>query len=352
MPYVRLVHALPGAANVDIYINKVKVVSNLAYSEVTAYLCLETKSTRQRVVVMPVGGDTAIVKATVASPTEYTTVVICMNGEEVTVQAYTDDNKVDKQGVAVLRLIHLVNGAPNVNMIINSSVLLEDVAHLSAKRRKLGLGLPSYSASVVLNIPGGATIYGPETISPANQTVHTLFLMGTMDDVTGIFVLDNNAINDKFATDFNLQSYMGTWNVIAEIPQSYLPPGTAHQDAVYTHLHNHIKIFNTAYNSENVPISSITGVGVVPNPDYPAALRIVYEGITPVSEGPNYLVHKYYKSATDGYAYVGSSNRASYYLLSRSTCVPDRTYDRFIYIGSKLGYNTSKVVRYDSPQTK
>lgn len=350
MVSLRLVHAIPDAPNVDVYVDKTKLVTNIAFSEVTAYLQLNYCQSRYRITVLITGTTEVVVKDTILISSEYTSVVVCMDGEDAIIKTYVDDRELDRAGVAMIRLIHLVNGAPSVNMVVNNNVFIEDVSHLDAKRRKIGLGLYFYTASVVLNLLDGATIVGPIVITPMNRTIHTLFVMGTAENTKGVFVLDSDSINDVFASNFNLQSYMGDWNLIAEIPQPYIPPGTAHQHATYTLLHDEVKVFNQSFDADGALIASILGKGEVPNPLYPAALRVSFDVVPPFgvpSDEPNYLVHKYDKDLVDGYAYVGSGNRASYYLLSRSKHVLPRVYDYFIYMGSQLGYNTSKIVRYD-----
>ena len=341
MAQLRFIHAESNSPNVDIYIDGRLTVSNLSFSEISAYLNISSR--RVGLAIFSAGTKSVVLEDIAHFRHKFTTVAIS-GGKLV---AYRDDHSVAQNGHASIRLIHLVDGAGAVNLKIDEKVVASGIRYSGSDSTTLKLGKFFHTVSVSL---GGGVIVGPLIITPGNRTAHTLFVVGDPSGkIEGVVTNDNGKNHDLLADNFNVQNFMNRWVLHAEIPQPYI--GTSEcklQTADYTLLSDGVKVFNRCLDGNKAVVRSITGKAVVPNPLYPAALRVSFPDTpsfgTP-SDDANYLVHVV-NYGLNGNAFIGSPNRSSYYLLSRRSRISTLLYNNFISTGKQLGYDTSKIVKY------
>lgn len=349
MPHFRLVHAVSSAPSVDIRINGKKLISNLSYTEITSYL--PTSEHKVTVDVYPFDSGNLLYTRRISLHAEYSTLVVTTADSKLRVQGYKDTHYVKDEGYALIRLIHLAQGAPPVNLNIDGKSFLPKVSYLESKESLLRLGNFFNTAEVKLDLLGGATVVGPAVITPGNKTVHTLFLFGagSIESITHKLVNDNGPIHDKLVEPFDTVAYMNGWFLGAEIPQPYSGGRCAQQSAVYTPLEDGVKVFNRCYDEAGKVIESVTGKAVVVNPEQPAALRVSFPNTpefgTP-NDNANYLVVEFDKHPRHGFAFVYSPNRASCYLLLRERKLSDTLYQSFVKRARHSGFEADKIVRY------
>jgi apolipoprotein D and lipocalin family protein len=345
MTNLRFIHAVQGAPSVDVYVDGHKTVQNLSYSEVTAYFPKFTRGSLINVNVVVAGTQDVVLSEEIRVNTFDENVTISVSGGLAFKTTFSShvDNMEAENGYGRLNIVHLSADAPGIDFLVGKDVLARNVKYLSSKNNLLKLGEFFHLARV--NISGGnVTVVGPLRISPGSRSSHTLFVIG-ITNIQGVLVRNNTELKEPLAENFSAEKYMGKWNLIAEIPQPYNRGGCANQVAIYTLLNDRIKVYNQCIDKNGIVVNDVTGKAIVPNVDYPAALKVSFplgEEFGVESDDANYLVHMV-DNSSDGYAIVGSPNRASYYLLAREKKVQKVVYCRFLSYGRKWGYQVDKV---------
>lgn len=148
-------------------------------------------------------------------------------------------------------------------------------------------------------------------------------------------------MSQKIKKDFDPRRYTGRWYQIADIPQPYAQ-GCVYQTADYDlYDSSNVKVYNQCFNKNRFFVRDITGNAYIPNPDKPAALIVSFPNV-PVPEEPNYLVLK-----TDycTYSLVGSSDKKTLYILSRTEKMNIDIYNMLVKKAHRMGYKTNDLVR-------
>jgi hypothetical protein len=113
---VRFIHAVPGAAGVEVFASDTKVFNNVAYKSVTPYK--ELPDTRQTFRVRPAGQDSAQPLAEnsegLSGGKHYTVVAMADTNLKPTLYVYNDNLTVPSSGKASVRVI---NASPDVGEV-------------------------------------------------------------------------------------------------------------------------------------------------------------------------------------------------------------------------------------------
>ena len=145
-------------------------------------------------------------------------------------------------------------------------------------------------------------------------------------------------LTETFEQDFNLEEYIGTWYEIARLPTWYqlrCERSVAH----YTKCDGKYKIKNECFLGDKCT-NTVEGCIEQPDECVPAALLVSFGGY-PKSDYPNYIVHKTdYKT----YAIVGSFNRTSLFILSRSPTMDKALFAEICVFCKGIGYPTEKLI--------
>jgi len=154
---------------------------------------------------------------------------------------------------------------------------------------------------------------------------------------------------EKLQPMFNPGAYTGKWYQIARIPQPF-EQGCMKATAEYEIVdESTVSVLNICYTENYTPIREARGTAKIIYPNYPAALYVSFPNF-PIYDNsklsnrlvPNYLVHR-----TDycKYSVVGSPDRKSLWILSRTPEMDPVLYSRLICFAASLGYNTKQVVK-------
>ncbi len=451
---IRFLHNVAGAPAVDIYIGNQRLVENLEYKEVTAYLDVPVNKFLLTVRVANTGNAILQRKLRLRGGPHTAGVTGVTSRNNFSAYLYKDNNTVPRQGFLHLRFIHLAAGVPAVDVYAGVNRIFSNVPFGST-------GNPTYLpirligdsfTNIFVKTAGSSNVLaGPFNFRLSSGTVHSVFASGllgsTQFPLTAVVARDNTGINEMLQSDFRPQEYMGTWYQIASIPQPY-QAGCDRSRAEYTLLNQAIKVVNTCFrlgrgcnngdgngdwnrnwnrnidgngdgipdgyqngdwngdwNGDGIPdnnqdlvagnnnggflspngnvnpdnvdflvnnvnrrgnifndftgdnfedaieegrnylgrrISSITGTAVAPNPLYPAALKVDFPVQSSAGDVElNYLIHR-----TDymSYAVVGSPDRSSLYILSRTPRMSRSRYETLVQFAASLGYDISKLV--------
>ncbi|WP_084186242.1 DUF4397 domain-containing protein [Haladaptatus litoreus] len=139
---VRIVHAIPGAPNVDVFVDGDRVLQDVAYTDVSDYLELQPGEYTFAVAPTGEGQGNAIIEqqATLEAGTAYT---VAAGGTPDDAQAFLfqDQNEPPTGDQVRLRAVHLSPDAPAVDIAADGDVLVE--------------GLEFGNASDYVEVPAG-----------------------------------------------------------------------------------------------------------------------------------------------------------------------------------------------------
>nr|WP_314463072.1 DUF4397 domain-containing protein [uncultured Clostridium sp.] len=159
--YLRVMHTVPNAPNVDIYVDDEMIIDNLAYGDFTDYLPVQEGTYRVSLYVtgtqdapiienmLPVERDVMLTVAAVGTP------------DNIGLLSITDANGEIIEGKAMVRFIHLSPDAPAVDITLpDGTVIFPNVAfkqvtpYIPADPMNLTLQVrPAGSTDIVLEIP-------------------------------------------------------------------------------------------------------------------------------------------------------------------------------------------------------
>ncbi|MDP4171687.1 MAG: DUF4397 domain-containing protein [Bacillota bacterium] len=129
---IRLIHAAPQAANVDVYVNENKIVKNFSFKQISSYFTLPPG--KYQIDVYPEGNMTEAViskKIEAVDGKSYTLAVI--EGEKhLRLISYLNEAMVPHNETKI-RFIHLSPDAPAVDIAVpNGDVVFENVSYKQA----------------------------------------------------------------------------------------------------------------------------------------------------------------------------------------------------------------------------
>lgn len=205
--YIKFLHNVFGAPNVDIYVNKSSkpIVSNLQYQQFTGYLNFSSNNLTFTVKVA--GTNTVLVTQQVA-PEDckyYTAIVVgdVTNLKTIQVLVFDDENNRPKCHTAEVRFIHGCFGAPAVDVYVGTAKAFSNVkfgetgtpeyAPLPLDNATVGTCTYFYKFSV--NVAGTTkTVVGPLPVNLSNRGRYTIVASGSPkegDAITAVITQDN-----------------------------------------------------------------------------------------------------------------------------------------------------------------
>jgi apolipoprotein D and lipocalin family protein len=355
--FVRFLHNIEGAPSINVLINDIFVARNLIYKDFTAYLPITTG--KNYITVKTVDGDTVIIQKKMKIESEKTFLIGGSIAEisNIKLFAYNDDLNCPKPGYSHLRFIHGVFGAPNVDLYIQrawestQTLFFSDVSYGNTGKpayKPFNLIPPQESSfpqpiwtTLTVKLAGTETVVMSLNTFLVSGGIYSFVASGSSN--LSILQSDDNTPCDVYQKDFDVVKYMGKWYQIASIPQFY-ETNCPRQTAEYTLLSDNVTVFNTCYDEEWNINSTIRGAAFILNPCNPAGLRVVFPNFPnstqPVYTGVNYIVHK-----TDyiDYALIGSPTRTTLYILSRTSKMSQKKYNKLKSYAKSLGYDTSML---------
>ena len=176
--YVRVLHAVPDAPNVDVYVNGNKVLSNIAFKDISEFLPLPAG--KYHIDVYPAGTSVSTViskKVTVEAGKIYTLAAVG-RGNKLQLLPYVTDPFVPANETKV-RFIHLSPDAPAVDIAVQKGdVIFPDV---SFKQATDYLGLTPMTVNLEVRAEGtkNAVLTVPNVTLKPNQS-YTIFAVGLL----------------------------------------------------------------------------------------------------------------------------------------------------------------------------
>jgi hypothetical protein len=181
----RLVHAVPGPLIVDVLLDGVLVYDDVAYKDVTPYT--EAAAGWHTVTARTVFGD--LTQTVYLTGGLDATVIGVGGGQDITVTALLDDNRVENANK--LRLVHLSADTPAMDVTLTGTLGVVGVEALPYKEASAYLGGLGPGV-VTLSVRAGEVDVPlhPPTMTLEEHAVHTLFLMGQQAYLEGVPSVD------------------------------------------------------------------------------------------------------------------------------------------------------------------
>ncbi|MDD3394262.1 MAG: DUF4397 domain-containing protein [Anaerotignum sp.] len=122
--YVRVIHTVPDAPNVDIYANDKRIVSNLAFGKYTDYLSVPEGDYKISLYVAGTKDSPVLTDMLTVDKNSKTTVAAVGNLKDIELRAIIDANQAKKAGKAMIRFLHLSPNAPAVDITLPDGTVI------------------------------------------------------------------------------------------------------------------------------------------------------------------------------------------------------------------------------------
>ena len=181
--YVRVLHAIKGAGNVDVYVDGGKKIESVAFGTLSDYLTLPSGA--RTFVIKKAGTDETLaeVKKTATRDKSYVLAAVMMEGKPDFMWKNEVTGKL-KEDKAALRLYHLVPGAPVVQ-ITTPSERGENKTRSLAKDLEFGknrlASINGGTASIQVRVDDKLLKEAPATVE--NNKRYAAFVIGDKDNI-------------------------------------------------------------------------------------------------------------------------------------------------------------------------
>ncbi len=129
MGYVRVIHTVPDAPEVDVYANDKLIISDLAYGDYTDYLSIPEGTYKISLYVAGTKNSPVLANMLTVNKNSILTVAAVGTLSDIGLLAITDANKSRKTEKAMIRFIHLSPNAPAVDITLpNGTVIFSNVS--------------------------------------------------------------------------------------------------------------------------------------------------------------------------------------------------------------------------------
>ena len=183
---LRAVHASPDAPNVDILVDDVIVINDVAFMEFLDYT--EVPFGDRNIKVNATGTAISVINVTppLAAGTDYTVLAVNFSAS-IEPLLLTDDNTSPTPGNARVRVVHASPDAPNVDILVDDVVVLTNVAF---KQFSDYLEVPAGARNIKVNATGTAATVIDETPTLVDGSVYTVVALNDLANIEALLLLD------------------------------------------------------------------------------------------------------------------------------------------------------------------
>lgn len=190
--YVRVMHAVPDAPNVDIYANDNLIIDNLSYGEYTDYLMVPEGTYRISVSVAGTEDSPILANMVTVNNNAILTVAAVGTLSDIGLLGITDVNEEGDQDKAMIRFLHLSPDAPAVDITLpDGTVIFSNVSFRH---------ITSYTEVTPMNYTLQVRVAGTQdvvlTVPDLNldpdryYTVYAIGLVGEDPELEALLLLD------------------------------------------------------------------------------------------------------------------------------------------------------------------
>lgn len=196
MGYLRVLHAVPDAPNVDVYANDKLIAQNLSYSQYTKYLPIPEGTYTISLYVTGTKDSPVLSNMLSVNKTDMLTVAAIGMLSNISLLAISDANMPADPTKAKVRFAHLSPNAPAVDITLPDGTIL--FSNVSFKQVAQYISVPPSTYTLQVRLAGTDTVVltVPNINLQANKfyTVYAIGLAGETPELQALLVLDSNAI--------------------------------------------------------------------------------------------------------------------------------------------------------------
>jgi len=184
---LRAVHASPDADNVDILVDNTTVLSDVAFTQFLDYTTVPAGD--RNIKVNATGTASSVIDVTVplAGGTNYT--VLAVNFvDSIEPLLLVDNTTMPTPGNAKVRVVHASPDAPNVDVLVDDTIVLTDVAF---KEFSNYLEVPAGARNFKVNAAGTESTVIDVTPTLGDGGIYTVVAVNILDNIEPLLLLDN-----------------------------------------------------------------------------------------------------------------------------------------------------------------
>ncbi len=192
MGYVRVIHTVPDAPNVDVYANDKLIVSNLAYGNHTEYLSIPEGTYRISLYVAGTKNSPVLDNMLTVIRNSILTVAAFGTLSDIGLMAITDADEARMHGKAMIRFLHLSPNAPAVDITLpDGTVIFNNVSykHITSY---IDVDPKNYTLQVRLAGTSNIVLTVPNIHLNADKfyTVYAIGLVGESPELKALLLMD------------------------------------------------------------------------------------------------------------------------------------------------------------------
>jgi len=190
--YVRIIHTVPDAPNVDIYANDKLIVNNLSYGNYTDYLPIPEGMYKISLYVAGTKDSPVLSNMLTVNKNSILTVAAVGNLSDIGLLAINDANEVKKTGKAMIRFLHLSPNAPAVDITLPNGTVI--FSNISFKHITPYIDVMPMNYTLQVRVAGTANVVltVPNVNLDADKyyTVYAIGLVGGKPELQALLLLD------------------------------------------------------------------------------------------------------------------------------------------------------------------
>jgi hypothetical protein len=198
MGYVRVIHTVPDAPNVDIYANDKLIISDLSYGNYTDYLPIPEGTYEISLYVAGTKNSPVLVNILTVNKNNILTVAAVGTLSDIELLAIADANEAKMPGKAMIRFLHLSPNAPAVDITLpNGTVVFSNISfkHITSY---IDVIPTNYTLQVRVAGTSNVVLTVPNVNLNAGKyyTVYAIGLVGERPELEALLLLDGeNSMN-------------------------------------------------------------------------------------------------------------------------------------------------------------
>lgn len=196
MGYLRVLHAVPDAPNVDVYANDKLIAKNLPYSQYTKYLQVPEGTYKVSLYVAGTKDSPVLTNMLSVNKNSMLTVAAIGMLSNISFLAILDENMPADPSKAMVRFAHLSPNAPAVDITLPDGTIL--FSNVSFKQVASYIAVPPSTYTLQVRLAGKDTVVltVPNVKLEGNKfyTVYAIGLVGETPALQALLVLDGSMI--------------------------------------------------------------------------------------------------------------------------------------------------------------
>ncbi len=194
MGYVRIIHTVPDAPNVDIYANDQLIVNNLAYGVYTDYLPVPEGTYRISLYVAGTKDSAVISNMLTVNRNAIITVAAVGTLSDIELLAIPDANETRMPGKALIRFLHLSPNAPAVDITLPDGTVI--FSNVSFKHITPYMDVTPMSYTLQVRVAGTSnvvlTVPNVNLVANKYYTIYAIGLVGEKPELEALLLLDGD----------------------------------------------------------------------------------------------------------------------------------------------------------------